>query len=57
MDMWGRCASGHAWFACEHWFDRDAPEPVCPACEGPAVEIVNRAVPILLPDVDVAAAS
>jgi hypothetical protein len=43
VDFWGRCSTCAQWFDCERWFDLDAPEPRCPRCAQPPVELVNRA--------------
>jgi hypothetical protein len=43
VDLWGRCGSCAQWFDCEGWFDLDVPEPRCPECAQPPVELVNRA--------------
>jgi hypothetical protein len=50
MDIWGLCPDCDAWFACEGWFDRNAPHPRCPGCGLHPVAIENRAALIVIPD-------
>lgn len=45
MEIWGHCAACDHWFACERWFDRQAPPPCCPTCGADPHAIENRAVP------------
>jgi hypothetical protein len=46
MDIWGLCTVCDAWFPCEDWFDRAAPEPTCPTCGAEARAIENRSAVI-----------
>ncbi len=43
-DIWAHCDVCRRWFACPQWFDRQAPQPLCPVCMSEPSEIENRAV-------------
>lgn len=59
MEIWGFCSTCRAWFPCPTWFDRSAPHPSCPTCDGEPSAIENRAQIRLdeVLDVDVDAAT
>jgi hypothetical protein len=41
-NTWGLCPTCDGWFHCPEWFDRFAPQPVCPACGAEPDAIVVR---------------
>lgn len=42
METWGYCQPCTRWFHCPKWFDKAAPQPVCPVCGSEPTAIQNR---------------
>lgn len=55
MEIWALCQPCDEWFPATDWFDRSAPEPICPTCGREPQAIENRARPCALIQLDVAA--
>lgn len=43
-DIWGYCDHCRRWFTCPRWFDKQAPQPVCPVCLTEPSAIKDRAL-------------
>lgn len=42
METWGYCRPCDYWFHCPRWFDKEAPQPLCPLCGAEPRAIENR---------------
>lgn len=41
---WGHCEACDRWFPCPRWFDKEAPQPLCPRCLTEPSAIEHREV-------------
>lgn len=42
METWGYCRPCARWFYCPKWFDKTAPQPLCPVCDSEPTAIESR---------------
>lgn len=50
METWGFCRECDRWFYCPKWFDKAAPQPVCPVCGAEPRAIENRPPGSIIPN-------